>query len=250
MIRREFLTKSVGLATTMLTTTPALAHRPGGFKAIAFDAFPVFDPRSVAARCEVLFPGRGSALVNMWRLRQFEYTWLRNVMNNYADFAHVTDDALIFATKTLKLQLTAEKREQLLNAYFELTTWPDAIPALTKFKDIGLRLALLSNFTPKMLNSCIKHSGLDGMFDLVLSTDLARCYKPDARAYRLGVDALKLPRHEILFVPFAGWDAAGAKLFGYPTFWVNRLGLLPEELGSFPDSTGKNLNDLLAFVGT
>lgn len=250
MRRREFLTQSFGLATTLLTTTAAFAHPHGGFKAIAFDAFPVFDPRSVAVRCEALFPGRGSALINMWRQRQFEYTWLRNVSNNYVDFAHVTEDALIFSAKTLKLDLTASKRAQLLNAYFELTTWPDAIPALTKLREMGLRLAFLSNFTPKMLGSCIQHCGLDGMFDRVLSTDLAHCYKPDARAYRLGVDALKLPRQEILFVPFASWDAVGAKLFGYPTFWVNRLGVLPEELGSRPDATGKSLNDLLTFVGT
>ena len=248
MVRREFLTKSLGLATTLFTSTSALANRRVGFKAIAFDAFPVFDPRSVAAQCEALFPGRGSELVNLWRQRQFEYTWLRNVSNNYVDFAHVTDDALIFAAKTLKLDMTAEKHQRLLNAHYELTTWPDALPALTKLKDMGLHFAFLSNFTSKMLNGCIKHAGLEGMFDLVLSTDLAHCYKPDARAYQLGVDALKLPRQEILFVAFAGWDAAGAKFFGYPTFWVNRLGLLPEELGSFPDATGKNLTDLLAFV--
>jgi 2-haloacid dehalogenase len=64
-----------------------------------------------------------------------------------------------------------------------------------------------------------------------------------------GIEALNLPREEILFVAFAGWDAAGAKSFGYPTFWVNRLGLPPEELDVLPDATGTNLNDLLAFVG-
>lgn len=54
---------------------------------------------------------------------------------------------------------------------------------------------------------------------------------------------------QILFVAFAGWDAAGAKRFGYPTFWVNRLGLPPEELGASPDGTGANLMDLTGFVG-
>jgi 2-haloacid dehalogenase len=50
-------------------------------------------------------------------------------------------------------------------------------------------------------------------------------------------------------VAFAGWDAVGAKSFGYPTFWVNRLGLPPEELGVQPDAIGANLTDLLTFVG-
>ena len=107
------------------------------FKAIAFDAFPVFDPRPVAALCEALFPSKGSDLVNMWRTRQFEYTWLRTVSNRYVDFERVTDDFLAFAAKALKLDMTAEKRDQLLKAHFELKSWPDAIPALTKLKELG-----------------------------------------------------------------------------------------------------------------
>ena len=46
-------------------------------------------------------------------------------------------------------------------------------------------------------------------------------------------------REEILFVAFAGWDAAGAKLFGYPTYWVNRPRLPPEELSVLPDGSGE-----------
>jgi 2-haloacid dehalogenase len=41
---------------------------------------------------------------------------------------------------------------------------------------------------------------------------------------------------------------AGAKWFGYPTFWVNRLNLPGEELGIAPDAVGGNLNDLVSFV--
>jgi 2-haloacid dehalogenase len=74
------------------------------------------------------------------------------------------------------------------------------------------------------------------------------CDTRGSSAYQLGVDAFKRRREEILFVAHAGWDAAGAKAFGYPTFWVNRLGLPPEELGVLPDSTGTNLLDLLNFL--
>ena len=34
----------------------------------------------------------------------------------------------------------------------------------------------------------------------------------------------------------------------YPTFWVNRLGLPPEQLGVLPDAAGPDLNALLHFV--
>ena len=249
MVRREFLTTGLGLAGALLLTGPtAAAGRTTKFRAVAFDAFPVFDPRSVAARCEALFPGRGGELIQAWRTRQFEYTWLRTVSDRYADFERVTDNSLTFAAKALKLEMTAEKREQLLRAHFELKAWPDATPALMKLRDAGLSLVFLSNFTAGMLNGCIKAAGLDGVFDHVLSTDAARTYKPDPRAYRLGLAALNMPREQILFAAFAGWDAAGAKSFGYPTFWVNRLGLPPEQLGVQADATGPGLSDLLAFV--
>src|SRR5205085_2516397 len=105
----------------------------------------------------------------------------------------------------------------------------------------GYRLALLSNLTPAMLDGCVRSAALGGTFDRVLSTDQARTYKPDPRAYRLTTDAFKLDREEILFVAYAGWDAAGAKLFGYPTFWVNRLKLPAEELDAFADRSGADL---------
>ena len=243
--RRSLLAASVSLVTlSSLTPAPAAAK----YKAVAFDAFPIFDPRPVATLCETEFPGRGGELINLWRTRQFEYAWLRTLSGRYADFAVVTDASLVFAAKALKLDLTPEKRQRLLQAHFELQPWPDAKPALAKLKDMGLRLAFLSNFSPDMLAGCIKASGLESIFDKVLSTDSAKTYKPDVRAYQLGVDAFDLPREEILFVAFAGWDAAGAKSFGYPTFWANRLGLPPEELGATPDGAGPGLADLLAFI--
>ena len=148
----------------------------------------------------------------------------------------------------LKLDLTAEKRSHLLQAHFELKAWPDVIPVLTQLRNAGLPLVFLSNFTPAMLKGCIESAGLGGMFDQVVSTDSARTYKPDPHAYALAATTLKMPREHILVVAFAGWDAAGAKLFGYPTFWVNRLGLPPERFGPMLDGTSTDLDALPAFV--
>jgi 2-haloacid dehalogenase len=89
---------------------------------------------------------------------------------------------------------------------------------------------------------------LEGLFDHVLSTDRVKAYKPDPRAYQMGVDVLGLKPDQILFAAFAGWDAAGAKSFGYPTFWVNRQNQPAEELGVTPDATGGNLIDLAGFL--
>jgi 2-haloacid dehalogenase len=229
-----------------MTSTPlALAATTPPIKAIAFDAFPIFDPRPILARAEALFPGQGAELSNAWRTRQFEYTWLRTVSQRYADFWQVTEDALVFAGNMLKLDLSREKRQHLMAAYLELKAWPDVLPALRSLREAGLRLAFLSNFTPRMLEAAIRSAGLEGLFEHLLSTDQVQTYKPDPRAYQMGLEALRLNREAIVFVAFAGWDAAGAKWFGYPTFWVNRLNLPVEELGIAPDATGGNLADLV-----
>ena len=59
---------------------------------------------------------------------------------------------------------------------------------------------------------------------------------------------MKLKRDEILFVALAGWDASSAKLFGYPTYWVNRQNLPPEECGPPPDGSGDTLSQLVQFL--
>lgn len=250
--RREFVTLAAG----SVAISPLGWVRPsirGGrsralrFRAAAFDAFAVFDPRSAFRLADEMFPGTG--LSDEWRTRQFEYSWLRVAAGHYVDFWQVTEEALAFAVRRLKLDLNAATRFALMNAYLELKTWPDVLPALDILRDAGLRLAFLSNFTPGMLDANIKSAGLVGMFEDVLSTDRSKTYKPDPRAYRLGVDALRATREEILFVAFAGWDAAGAKMFGYPTYWVNRQRLPAEELGVLPDGSGETLSDLVDFLG-
>lgn len=248
--RRDFINlAAAGIVTGLVaSSSSAGAATSPKFKAIAFDAFPIFDLRPVFALAEQLFPGKGAELGNVWRTRQFEYQWLRAITGRYVDFWQATEDALVFSGEMLKLDLTPDKRKQLMNAYLELKTWPDVQPALQSLKSAGIRFAFLSNAIPAILDSGIKNSGLEGVFEHVISTDKIKTYKPDPRAYQMAIDALGLKREEILFVAFAGWDAAGAKSFGYTTFWVNRLKLPVEKLGAEPDATGGNLNDLVAFV--
>ena len=250
-MRRDF----IRLTAAGVAALAGAAGRPAGaapgplrLKAVAFDAFPIFNPAPVASRAEALFPGRGATLVDEWRLRQFEYAWLRLLSRRYADFWQVTQDALAFAASKLRLDVDPSGREALMNAFLELVPWPDVAPALGSLAGSGLRLAFLSNFTLRMLHANLERSGLSPLFDQVLSTDLERTYKPDPRAYELAVEALGLRREEILFVAHAGWDAAGAESFGYPTFWVNRLGLPREELGARPDGEGRDLSDLVRFI--
>jgi 2-haloacid dehalogenase len=170
---------------------------------------------------------------------------VRALAGQYAEFWQATEDALVFVTTLLHLDLTPDKRAQLREAYLGLQAWPEIPQAL---QAPGIRLAFLSNATPQILHTGIKNAKLEGLFEHVLSTDQIKTSKPDPRAYQMAIDAFGLRREDRVFVAFAGWDAAGAKWFGYPTFWVNRPHLPGAALGIAPDATGSNLNDRGSFV--
>ena len=241
--RRKFVTLA---AAALAAPTAFAATRP--FKAIAFDGFVITDPRPVFARTEELFPDKGRALNEIWRTRIFEYTWLRTVGGHYADFWHVIEDSLLVAARASKVELSADQRATLMQTWLGLKAWPDVVPALKELKAAGLRMAFLANPTADMLDAVVANSALEGFFEPHLSTDRVQAFKPDPRAYQMGPDAFKLPKEEIAFAAFAGWDAAGAKWFGYPTFWVNRANAPLEELGVTPDGSGAGMADLVKFV--
>jgi 2-haloacid dehalogenase len=215
--------------------------------ALVFDAYgTLFDVHSVTATAESLWPGKGAALSQLWRTKQLEYTWLRSLMGRYEDFGHVTESALRYACAALKLPLDDAQRAQLLESYLRLATFPEVAEALGRLA--GIRLAILSNGSPAMLEPVVSNAGLRGLIADVLSVDAVKVFKPDPRVYRLAVDRLGVPAQAIGFVSSNCWDAIGAKAFGFRTFWVNRLGAPVDAMGVAPDHELRSLAELPALV--
>lgn len=218
------------------------------FKAVAFDYFVIFDANSIVPEVEQAFPGKSAEFVRIWRAKQFEYCYLRTITGRFADFSAVTEDALVYAAEAMRLELTAAARRRLLDAYLNLKPWPDAADGLRKLKAAGVRIITISVFSGQMLRANAEHAGIADLFDELLSTEVNQTYKPDPRAYALGMERLHLKKDEIAFAAFGAWDAYGAKSFGYPTFWVNRFNVPAEELGLKADGTSDNFQGLLDFV--
>lgn len=251
MSRRRFLQLVAGssllAATSCLASAPAVRAGSRRIRAIAFDLFTLFDPRTIDRTAEAIVPGRGAALAETWRTRQFQYAWLHLGAGRYRDFAQLTEDALAYAMRAQGLELAAADRTRLLRAYRTLDPWPDTARVLAALRARGLRLAPLANFTPGMIDELLVHAGLADAFDDRISTDLAHTYKPAPRAYQLAVERFGLARDEIAFAAFGGWDAAGATWFGLPTFWVNRFDVAAEQLVE-PVASGPDLEALARWL--
>jgi len=220
--------------------------------ALVFDAYgTLFDVHSVESTAERLFPGHGAALSKLWRAKQLEYTWLQSLMQSpmqrREDFAAITTHALEYATAAMGLSLSAPARHRLLDAYLDLTPFPDAADALARLAPLP-RL-ILSNGTREMLEPLAAATGIGQYLDAILSVESAGTYKPSPRVYQLAVDHLRLLPIRIGFVSSNGWDAIGAKAFGFTSIWANRAGAPVDRHGPAPDAIIRSLAELPALLG-
>lgn len=208
--------------------------------ALVFDAYgTLYDVHSVARRCEACFPGKGTALSQLWRAKQLEYTWQRSLMQRYAPFSTVTRDALAYACAALGLD-AAPHMEALMSEYLALTPFPEVPKALSR---LTMKKAILSNGSPEMLEPLVRNSGL--RFDAVLSVDELKVYKPAPQVYDLAVRRLGTPKERIGFVSSNCWDALGAKSFGFRVYWINRGRAPLDRLGFTPDAEIHSLDEVL-----
>ncbi len=240
--------RSLRLLLAFFVLSASAAQAAPRYKAVAFDYFVLFNANSVIPKVEKEFPGKGKEFTLAWRARQFDYGFLRSITGRQIDFLKATEDALVYTAEAMRLPLPPDRRARLLDAYLTLEPWPDTVAALKKLKAAGVRIITIANFSPLMLKANAERAGITDMFDELVSTEANHSYKPEPRAYQLGVDHLGLKKDDIVFAAFGGWDAFGAKNFGYPTYWVNRFDLPAEKLGLAPDATSKDMTGLLRFV--
>jgi 2-haloacid dehalogenase len=132
-------------------------------KGIAFDMYgTVVDVNAVADACREVAPDP-AAFNAQWRAKQLEYTFLRTLMGSYKDFWTITEEALEFAIQRFNLQVTAEQRQSLMEAWLHPTPYPEVARALPQLKEKYV-LAILSNGSPKMLGTGLEQTGLISHF--------------------------------------------------------------------------------------
>jgi 2-haloacid dehalogenase len=219
-----------------------------GISACVFDAYgTLFDVHSAVGKHRGRLGEKADQVSVLWRTKQLEYTWLRSLMKQHADFWKVTLDALDFSFDMHGIADTG-LRDDLMNAYLSLDAYPEVPGVLSVLKERGFRLAILSNGTPAMLDAAIKNSGIENLIDYTLSVEDVGIFKPDPKVYQLAVDKLSVHSGEIIFQSSNAWDAAGASAFGFNVAWVNRFGQSKERLPGKPDfeiQTLKGLPDLI-----
>jgi len=220
-----------------------------GIKACVFDAYgTLFDFASAAKRCGDVLGDRIDVLTALWRDKQLQYAWLRTLQGRHADFWQVTGDALDYSLETLGLA-EAGLHERLMTLYLTLDPFPEVAATLGTLKRAGLRTAILSNGSPRMLDAVVRAAKLESLLDEVLSVEEVGVYKTHTKVYQLAVDRLGVPASAISFQSSNAWDAYAASAFGMRVVWCNRYGQRPERLPGQPDREIRTLAELPPLVG-
>ena len=220
-----------------------------GIEACVFDAYgTLFDVSSVARGAQDELGASWQALSDLWRMKQLQYTWLRGLSGQHADFWQVTGDALDFAMTSIGIA-DSGLRNRLMDLYLRISAYPEVKETLCRLKASGLKLAILSNGTPAMLSSAVDNANLGGLFDAVLSVEEVGVFKPHSSVYQLAVDRLAVAPKQICFISSNGWDAFSAKAFGFHVLWCNRFAQVPERIPDVPDGEILDLSELPDWLG-
>ena len=213
-------------------------------KAIIFDAYgTLFDVNSAAEKCKDKIGDKWEGFANYWRTTQLEYTWLRSIMKRHKDFWQVTEDSLDKSMKTYKIDFSM--RNELLNLYKILSPFKEVPEVLKSLKDKNLKIAVLSNGTPSLLNKLVKSNNLENIFDDIFSIEEVGVYKPDSKVYDIPIKKYNIKKNEVVFLSANSWDISGGGNYGYNSIWVNRNNNTFDNLDYVPKHQINDLSKLL-----
>ena len=216
-------------------------------KVIIFDAYgTLFDVNSAAEKCKLKIGEKWKNFSSYWRTTQLEYTWLRSLMKRHKDFWQITEDSLDKSMNEYSIDVSM--RDELLNLYKVLSTFPEVKEVLEKLKEENYKLAILSNGTPSLLQELVKSNNLVNIFNDIFSIEEVGIYKPDSKVYDIPIKKYQVEKKEVIFLSANTWDVSGGGNYGYNSIWVNRSNNTFDKLDYKAKHQIKNLNEILDLI--
>lgn len=201
---------------------------PPDLKALIFDVFgTVVDWRSSVVReGETLGRQKGfdvdwAAFADAWRgryapsmdrVRRGEIPWTKLDDLHRASLEELLDEFGIEG-------LTDAEEDHFNRLWHRLDPWPDAVEGLTRLKRRYV-IAPLSNGNVALLTNMAKRAGLP--WDLIISAELVRHYKPDPETYLMAPELLGLRPEQVMMVAAHVNDLHAARQNGLLTAYVPR----------------------------
>ena len=192
-----------------------------------------------------------SRLVTWWRRTHFENSMIDALLHReHTPYRRIGQQAVDYTLERAGIEHTPEEVADLVSAIERLEPFPDVVAALEGLRAKGLRLVILSNGDPDMLERGVAHSGTRDLFDDVISVAAAGSFKPHVATYTTAAEIVGVPLSEVCFVANHAFDCIGAKAAGMRSVFVDRR-RRPFGNDTYPpDATVADFAELAALLTT
>jgi 2-haloalkanoic acid dehalogenase type II len=172
-----------------------------------------------------------------WRAEYLRVTYATGTYRPYED---------LVAEAAVAVGLSRDLAQTLGARYGELRPWPGVTTTLKAVAALGIPMGVVTNCSELLGQVAASCVGVD--FTVVVTAERAGFYKPDARAYRAGLQALNVEPARCLFVAGSAYDLIGTAPLGLPTFWHDHVGMVPPPGAPAPLAHERTIEPLLPFL--
>ena len=167
-------------------------------------------------------------------------------MNRHKDFWRITEDSL---DKSMRVfNINPKMRNELLDLYKILSLYPEVKETLKLLRKKNIKLSILSNGTPTLLDELVSSNNLKDIFDDIFSVEEVSIFKPNSKVYDIPVKKYNIKKKEVAFLSSNTWDVSGGGNYGFNAIWVNRNNAIFDNLDYTPGNQINNLKHLLDII--
>ncbi|MDP9397300.1 MAG: haloacid dehalogenase type II [Actinomycetota bacterium] len=169
------------------------------------------------------YPGAPGQVVTWWRRTHFENSMIDALLHReHTPYREIGRQAVDYTLTRAGVPHTMDEVVALVAEIGRLRPFPDVVDALTRLKEHGYALVVLSNGDPDLLARGVPFSGTEKLFDRVISVAEAGSFKPHAVTYRTAAELIGARPEQVLFVANHAFDCVGAKAAGMRSAFVDR----------------------------
>jgi 2-haloacid dehalogenase len=158
----------------------------------------------------------GRALRERWEAIQFDL-----IQGRYQRYETILAQSLRLWCEGRGYSWNDEWGRDLVRSMRSWQPFHDTKPALTRVREAGIKLVIISNTDRDIIAHSLKH--LEVPFDDVITAEDCGIYKPSPIVFEKALERIDQPPDRILHVAFGfKYDIGPAQALGFKGAWINR----------------------------
>jgi 2-haloacid dehalogenase len=225
-----------------------MRENPSEIQVVLLDVYEtMLDMSEVEKRVNTLLDRRSGYLI--WMELFMQYCFVDNCTVQFNDFSSIANATMQMAAKMLRRSVSDEDIADIIESLKHLPLNEGVQEGLSGFHELGYRIAALTNSAEKIVCERMERTGLVSYFEMVLSAEHIKKYKPCTEVYEWASKKLHSKPGSILMVSAHGWDIAGAANAGMQTAYIRQTKQPLYPLAPRPTYEATHLADLSTQLG-